>query len=294
MHSNIAFPTLPVRRAAVYLLLTISALLFFAPMFIVFTTAFKSPSELRVAEFTLLPVEWAVSNFPKAFSTGMWGRYFFNSFLVTSLAVVGSLFLNSLAGYSFARLRFRFKDVIFMLFLIGIMVPPQSIIIPQFIIMRSIPLAGGNGLLGTGGTGWLDTYWALLIPRLSGSFGIFMCRQFYLGFPNALDDAARIDGVGPFQTYLRIYVPMSGPILAALAILKAVHTWNDFFFPLIMTSSDEMQTVQLALANFRGEFATEWELLLAATTVSLLPLVALFLGAQKHFVRGIVTQGLKG
>ena len=130
---------------------------------------------------------------------GDWLNYFKNSIVITVVVVVGSLIVNSIAGYAFARLNFRGRNVLFMIILIGMMVSPQSIVIPQFVMLRSFPLAGGNNILGQGGTGLLDSYAALIIPFLAGSFGIFLCRQFYTSFPRELDEAARIDGCGPFK-----------------------------------------------------------------------------------------------
>jgi multiple sugar transport system permease protein len=261
---------------------------------VVITTSLKPASEIKLSNFALLPHEWRFQNFVTAMSDGTWGRYFFNSIFVTVVSVVGSLFFNSLAGYSFARLRFRGRQVLFVFFLIGIMVPPQSLLIPQFIIMHNMPLAGGNNLFGHGGTGFINTYWALILPQLSGSFGIFLCRQFYLSFPWALDDAGRIDGAGALKRYFSIFLPMSGPVLATLTVLKTVYVWNDFFFPLIMTNSNEMQTVQLALYNFRGQFGVQWELLMAATLLTIIPVMAVFLAMQRYFIQGIANQGIKG
>ena len=283
-----------VSHAVLLLCLSISALIIFMPVLIVFFTSLKTAEELTVENFGFFPKSWRFENFRIAMGKADWGRYYFNSGFVTVTAVLGSLVLNSLAGYSFARLQFKGRDLIFIFFLIGIMIPPQSIIIPQFIIMKSIPLAGGNDLFGSGGRGWLNTYAALIIPELSGSFGIFLCRQFYLGFPKSLDEAARIDGASQLKVFLRIYLPLSGPVLATLTILKTVHMWNNFFYPLIMTTGNEMQTVQLALANFRGENLTRWEIMTAAAFISILPILAVFLAAQKYYIRGIVSAGIKG
>ncbi len=282
------------RRVPLYLLLIALALISISPILVVITTSLKPASEIKLSNFALLPHEWRFQNYVTAMSDGTWGRYFFNSIFVTVVSVVGSLFFNSLAGYSFARLRFRGRQVLFVFFLIGIMVPPQSLLIPQFIIMHNMPLAGGNNLFGHGGTGFINTYWALILPQLSGSFGIFLCRQFYLSFPWALDDAGRIDGAGALKRYFSIFLPMSGPVLATLTVLKTVYVWNDFFFPLIMTNSNEMQTVQLALYNFRGQFGVQWELLMAATLLTIIPVMAVFLAMQRYFIQGIANQGIKG
>jgi multiple sugar transport system permease protein len=174
------------------------------------------------------------------------------------------------------------------------MIPPQAIIIPQFLMMRYMPLFGGNDITGQGGIGWLNSYWALIMPWLAGSFGIFLCRQYYINFPEELDEAARLEGCGPLRLFTHIYLPLSGPVLAALAILKTVFMWNDFFYPLIMTNSASMRTVQLGLQTFAGEYYADWHLLMAAALLVTLPLVVLFLFLQRYFVEGIVTTGLKG
>lgn len=277
-----------------YLILTCWIMITLLPIVFVILTAFKSDTEISLAQFKWLPTSFTyIENFKQAFQMGNWPKYFANSFFVTTMVVIGSLFFNSLAGYSFSRLIFKGRDALFLMVLIGMMVSPQSIIIPQFVIMRSVPLAGGNNIFGAGGTGLLDTYAALILPFLSGSFGIFLCKQFYSSFPTSLDDAAKIDGCGPFRTYISIYLPLSKTILATLAIFKAVATWNDFFYPLIMTQSDSMKTIQLALQMFRGSTATHYNWLMAATVITVLPMVFVYFAAQKSFVQGIATSGSK-
>jgi multiple sugar transport system permease protein len=239
-------------------------------------------------------MNWHFENFTRALTMTDWLTYFKNSTIVTLLAVAGSLFFNSLAGYTFARLSFKGRDFIFIALLVGLMVPPQVTIIPQFLIMKSIPLLGGNDLFGQGGQGGLDSYFALVIPELSGSFGIFLARQFYLQFPKALDDAAQIDGAGYIRTFLRIYLPQSGPLIATLGIFKTVHVWNDFFHPLIYTTSETMRTVQLGLQVFNGEYQIKFNLLMAATVVVSLPLVIMFFIFQKQFIKSLISSSVKG
>lgn len=277
----------------IFIALLLFSFLLLVPILFVVLTAFKTDPEISLTNFQWLPSSLNWGSFEKAFAMGDWGRYFFNSLLVTAITVVGSLLFNSLAGFAFARLTFRAKNLLFVFLLIGMMVPPQSIIIPQFVMMRSVPFTGGNDWLGQGGTGLLDTYVSLILPFLSGSFGIFLCRQFYSTFPTALDDAAKIDGCGSFKTYFSIYLPLSKQILATLVILKSVATWNDFFYPLIMTQSEKMKTVQLALQMFRGSTTTHYNWLMAATLLTALPMIVVFLCAQKHFVQGVVSSGMK-
>ena len=264
------------------------------PIFFVLFTSFKTDAEISIANFKWLPSSFLnFDGFAQAWKMGDWLGYFKNSIFVTVVVVCGSLIINSLAGYAFARLNFRGKNALFMLILLGMMVSPQSIIIPQFVMLRSFPLMGGNNILGQGGTGLLDTYGALIIPFLAGSFGIFLCRQFYLSFPRELDEAARIDGCGPVKTYLYIFLPMSKTISATLTILKGVATWNDFFYPLILTSSERMKTVQLGLQMFKGSTATHYNWLMAATLITSIPMVILYFCAQKYFVQGIASTGMK-
>lgn len=263
------------------------------PLLIVFMTALKTDAEVAVGSFRWLPERIDFSNIKKVLSMGNWMGYFKNSVIVTAVTVAGSLVLNSIAGYTFARLKFKGKNFLFLFLMLGMMIPPQAIIIPQFVILRSIPFAGGNDWLGRGGIGVLNSYWALIIPFLSGAFGIFLCRQFYLTFPSSLDEAARLDGCGSFQTYLKIYLPMSKQILATLCILKTSATWNDFLYPLIMTQNEETRTVQLALQMFKGSTATHWNWLMAGTMLTMIPVIIVFLCAQKYFVAGIANAGMK-
>lgn len=277
-----------------YIILISLSALWLIPILFVLFTAFKSPAELTLRKFEWLPVSWNFSNFTKAFTYSgyNWPLYFRNSLFVTVVSVLGSLFLNSLAGYAFARLCFRGRDAFFIIMLAGMMIPPQAIIIPQYLVLRDIPLAGGNNIFGQGGTGLLDTLWGLIIPPLCGAFGIFLCRQFYLSFPKSLDDAARIDGCREFRIYWNIYLPQSTTILATLTILKSIAVWNDFFFALIMTTNDKSRTIQLALQIFKSS-SSQWNEIMALTLVTILPLIVIFLFAQKYFVQSVATSGMK-
>lgn len=274
--------------------MSIWVLITLIPVIFTILTAFKSDPEISMASFRWLPSSFTyIENFRQAFLMGDWLLYFRNSLLITVITVAGSLLFNSMAGYAFARLKFKGREILFMIILLGMMVSPQSIIIPQFVMMRSVPLAGGNNILGQGGTGLLDTYVALIVPFLAGAFGIFLCRQFYSSFPESLDDAARIDGCGAIRTYFYVFLPLSKTILATLTILKSVATWNDFFYPLIMTQSEKMKTVQLGLQMFRGSSMTHYNYLMAATLITVIPMVIVYACAQKYFVQGIVSSGMK-
>jgi multiple sugar transport system permease protein len=288
-------PAYRVRRSLHYALLIVLALMWLMPVLFVILTAFKTDAELTLRQFRWLPSSWKFVNFENAFHVSgyTWGTYFLNSLFVTGVTVTGSLFFNSLAGFAFARLYFRGRDVIFIVFLAGMMIPPQSIILPQYLIMKLIPLAGGNNILGQGGTGLLNTLWAVIIPQLCGAFGIFLCKQFYLNFPQEMDDAARIDGCREFRIYWNIYLPQSLTILASLVIIKSISVWNDFFFPLIMTTSSNKRTVQLALQVFKSNVEGHWSWLMAVTLITILPVIVIFMLAQRYFVQSVTTSGMK-
>lgn len=270
-----------------------TSLIMLVPLALMVVTSLKTMGEIQSPVFSFIPKEWRFDNYTAAMSKGDWPRYFYNSFVITLVTVGLSLILNSMAGYAFARLRFPGRDVLFFSVLVGIMVPSQVTLIPTFLIMKQFPLAGGNDLLGKGGIGFINSYTGLILPFVAGSFGIFLCRQFFLSFPRALDEAAQIDGASKFRVFWQIYLPLSKPVIATLAIFKTTSTWNDYMWPLIMTNTSQMRTVQLGLTIFRGENAVEWNLLMAATTLVVLPLLVVFLFAQRYFVQGIVTTGLK-
>ncbi len=273
--------------------MSIASLVMLIPIIMMFMTSFKTMAEIQSPVFHLLPERFSLDNYRDAMSTGEWTVYFKNSLVITLTAVVLSLLFNSIAGYAFARLRFRGARVMFLLLMVGLMMPPQVTMLPTFLIMAKFPLAGGNNLLGTGGTGLINTYAGLVIPLVSGSYGVFLCKQFYENFPRSLDEAAEIDGANKWRTYFTIYLPNSKAILATLGLLKAVSVWNDYMWPLIMTNSENMRTVQLALTMFKTDSGIMWNQMMAGSVVVALPMFVLFLCAQKYFIQGIVTSGLK-
>ncbi|MEC0230464.1 carbohydrate ABC transporter permease [Paenibacillus alba] len=281
-------------KIALSIIVLIFTLLMIFPFLLMVLTSLKTMGDIMSPSFIFFPKTIVWHNYVEAMSRGNWGRYFFNSFFVTIITVIVSLLLNSIAGYCFARLNFKGRDLLFLISLIGLMIPPQVTMIPVFLILRHVPFAGGNDFLGQGGLGWINSYMGLIAPYVAGSFGVFLFRQFYLGFPKELDDAAKIDGLTRLQTFMYIYVPVSKPIFATLVALKATQSWNEYTWPLIVTNADSMKTVQLALTMFRDETQVQWNLLMSATTLIILPLLVLFLFTQKYFVEGIVTSGIKG
>ncbi|HOJ12440.1 MAG TPA: carbohydrate ABC transporter permease [Clostridiales bacterium] len=263
------------------------------PFIIMLSVSLQTMKEIYSPELAFIPKELQFVNYAKAMKNGAWGRYLFNSVYVTVIVVIISLLINSMTGYVFARIRFKGRNFLFILLLVGMMIPPQVTMVPLFIMMKKFPLAGGNNIFGAGGKGLINTYAGLIIPFIAGSFGVFLCRQFYMTFPQDIDNSARIDGCSRFMTFIKIYIPLSKPVLASLGILKFTGTWNEYNWPLIMTNSDNMKTVQIALTMFRDEAEILWNQLMAATIVSSLIIYALFLCLQKYFVAGILAGSVK-
>ena len=263
------------------------------PFLMMVSTSLQTMDEIYGGRMVLIPRKLQFVNYYHAMQNGNWGRYLFNSLYITVVVTAISLFINAMTGYVFARLRFKGRTPLFLLLLTGMMIPPQVTMVPVFIMLKSFPLAGGNNLLGSGGNGLINTFTGLMLPFIAGSLGVFLCRQFYLGFPDSLDDAARLDGCGRFDIFVRVFLPLSKPVLASLGILKFTGTWNEYTWPLIMTNSDRMKTVQIALTMFRDEAEILWNQLMAATLVSSLAIYILFLFLQKYFVAGMMEGSIK-
>ena len=275
-------------------LILVTAVIAAMPIVVLVCTAFKSDAEIAAGFTGLLPEKFLFSNLSKAMSMGAWPRYFMNSAVITVAVTVISLLINSLAGYAFARLRFPGSSLLFYCAMVGMMLPMQIMMLPVFLQIKEFPFMGGNNWMGEGGVGLINSYIGVSLPIVANPFGVFMCRQYYLGFPRELDEASRIDGCSALATYIHIYLPMSKPLFATLGLLKVVDTWNQYTWPLLVINRTEMQTVQLALNAFKGETFIQWNYLMAATIMIVLPVLVLFVFLQKYFVQGIATTGMKG
>lgn len=278
----------------IYLLLIVVSIIMAAPFIWMFLSSIKPNHELFAYPPVWFPTTVTFEHYVNAFRYTEFSRYFLNSFIVTGVTVVSNLFLCSLAGYAFARMDFYGKNAVFFALLGTMMIPIHVRLIPLFISIRMFPLAGGNNLFGQGGIGLIDTYLGLMLPHLVNIFGVFLMRQFFQSIPQELSDAAKIDGASEFGTYLRIFLPLSKPALTTLAIFVFSGSWDDFLWPLVVTSSRQMRTVQLGLQVFQSQFTVDWGPLMAATLVVTLPVLIVFLFGQKYFVQGIATTGLKG
>ena len=262
-----------------HLLLAPIALVMVTPLAWMLVTSIETVAETRRFPPVIIPsgIHW--QNYQSALTEAPFSRWFVNTMVVTVASVIGNLVFCSLAGYAFARLRFAGRNIAFFLILATLMIPFQVVMIPTFLIVRS--------------AGLIDTLGALILPNLASAFGIFMMRQFFRTLPVELEEAARIDGASRLGVLVRIVLPLSAPALATLAVITFMWTWNDFLWPLITIYSEENLTLQLGLTQFQGAHQTNTALLMAANVMSMAPILLLFFVAQRWFVRGVATSGLK-
>jgi multiple sugar transport system permease protein len=237
--------------------------------------------EAEVTQPNLLPSRPQWSNYGEVFTLMPFWRMLFNTVLYAGCVTVGQVFFCSLAGYAFARLRFRGRDTLFVLYLGTLMVPLTVTVIPQFILMRTF--------------GWTDTPWAMIVPGLFGTaFGTYLMRQFFRTLPKDLEEAAILDGCSPWQIYWRILLPHIKPAVMVLAVLTWVNVWNDFLWPLVMIQRSGIATLTLGLVWTEGQYIARWPVLMAASMLILLPLVIVYAVAQRAFIRGIALSGFGG
>jgi multiple sugar transport system permease protein len=237
--------------------------------------------EAEVGEPKWLPAHPQWSNYAEVFSLMPFWRMLANTVLYAGCVTVGQVFFCSLAGYAFARLQFKGRDTVFVLYLGTLMVPLTVTVIPQFILMRAF--------------GWTDTPWAMIVPGLFGTaFGTYLMRQFFLTMPADLEEAAILDGCSPWQIYWRILLPQTWPAVMVLAVLTWVNVWNDFLWPLVMIQRKTIATLTLGLVWMQGQYVSRWPVLMAASILILVPLLAVYALAQRAFLRGITMTGFGG
>jgi len=278
---------------AIVIFLSIGAVIFALPFLWMVLTSLKTDRQVRTIPLILWPDPLIVEPYVRAWVGAKFSSYTYNSLIVATGAAISNALLSALMGYTLARLRFRGKQVIFSLILSTIMVPAQIAFIPMFLLVARMPLFGGNNILGQGGSGLLDTYFGLMAPHLVTAFGVFLMRQFMLGFPAELEDAARVDGASEFMIFWRIMLPLSTPGLITLFLLHFTTVWNDLLWPLVITNSDALKTLPLGLSGLRGAQYTEWNMVMAGTAISVIPTILLFVIGQRYFQRSVVITGLK-
>jgi len=222
----------------------------------------------------------SLRNYADTFRAVPFGRFYLNSIIVATSTTILQILTAALAAFAFARLRFRGREWLFLVYLATLMIPFQVTMIPNFILVRYLR--------------WYDSYQALILPASFSVFSTFLLRQYFLGLPLDLDEAARMDGANTWRIWAQVIMPLSGPVLATLAIFNFQGAWNDFLWPLIVTNSDEMRTIPIGLSSFQGQYSTEWHLLMAGSVIALLPVLLIYIFGQNWFVRGITLSGMGG
>ncbi|MBI5837872.1 MAG: carbohydrate ABC transporter permease [Candidatus Eisenbacteria bacterium] len=244
------------------------------------SASFMSTGEANSFPPRLLPKAFTVSHYVDLFTRLNLARYFLNSSLVSVLATLISLLVNSMAGYAFAKLRFRGRERVFQVLLAALVIPAQVGMLPLFLLLKSM--------------GLVNTVAAVVVPFMAGVFGIFMIRQYALGVPDDLLDAARVDGASEFKIFWSVVLPVLRPILVTLAVFTFLGSWNEFMWPLIVLSDDSKYTLPVALASLSGEHVQDTELMMAGSVLTVLPVMLVFLFLQRSYVRGVMMGGVKG
>jgi multiple sugar transport system permease protein len=263
-----------------HLLLMPMALIFVLPLVQMVLTSFMSVKEINQFPPRLIPSSLHIEGYRTLLAQSHIIRWFANTVLVSTIAVVGHLVLCSTAGYGFARLRFAGRGVAFIAVIATVMIPIQLLMIPTYLMFARI--------------GIVDTLAAAFVPWLASAFGIFLMRQFFLSLPVELEEAARLDGCGALRTFLSVVLPLARPALATLAIFTLLSSWNDLLWPLVAITDDNRFTLQVGLASFQGTRRTEWSQLMAGNVITTMPLILAFLVAQRRFIATMSFTGLKG
>lgn len=270
----------------VHLLLLVGAIAMLMPFAWMLSTSLKAQNEVFSYPPQWIPSQLLWSNYAQAWAAAPFGRYFINSGIVALAVTFLDLVTSSLAAFAFGRMQFPFRNALFTLYLASMMIPHQMTIIPAFLLLKNF--GDISPALG------LDSYFALIAPFAASAFGVFMLRQSFMQIPNELEDAAVLDGCGRLGFLVRMVLPLSRPALATLALFAFQANWNSYLWPLIVTNSDTMRTVQIGLRYFVGqEGSSQWGLLMAAAVFVSMPVAVLYLFVQRQFTQGIASTGLK-
>ncbi|MGO1354959.1 carbohydrate ABC transporter permease [Brachybacterium tyrofermentans] len=282
-----------IATTAIMVFLIVASLLMAAPFLWMALSSIRDPTELAKVPMPLIPQDLRLENYTEALTRAPFAIYARNSLILATAAAVLNVAFGSACGYALAKMRFRLAPAIFGWMVACIMIPFYATVIPVFLMVRHMPLFGGNSIFGAGGTGWIDTWWALIVPGAISPFMVFLFRQFYVSTPSELIEAARLDGVSEFGIYTRIITPLIMPGLLTVALLSFEAGWNNFLWPLLVTTSENLRVIQVGISSFRQEAATDWHLLMAGTTMAAVPMIILFLIFQRYFVQGFAASGIK-
>ena len=281
-------------KSLLLFVLFLGGLLMLVPFWWMVATSVKPDDQLFVYPPEWIPRSVDFRHYARVLNVSNFGRYVLNSFVLGAVHTITYLALASVAGYAFARLRFPGREMLFIILLATMMIPQQVTMIPIFLMIKGVPFFGGNDLYGEGGIGWMNSWWGLIVPGMVAPFGIFLMRQFFQTLPVELEDAGRIDGASEFAIFGRIMLPLAGPALVTLSLFSFDAGWSSFLWPLLITTTDEMRTIQLGLMIFRNQFLVEWGPAMAGATMATIPSILIFIAGQRYFVRGIAMTGLKG
>jgi len=271
---------LKMSKIVLFIIMCFVALFMLVPFFWSFSTSVKTAGEVFEYPPKWIPQSIHWENYSQVWEIAPFGQYLLNSTVVSVMVTILTLLTASLAAYAFARLKFRGRDFIFMLYLGTMMIPSQVTMIPNFIFINLL--------------GWTDTYTGLILPNVFTALGVFLLRQFFMTIPKEYEDAAKIDGASRFYIYLHVILPLSIPALSTLAVFTFVFQWNNLMWPLIVVNKDIMKTLTLGLATFQGMYSTNWSLLMAAAVMGIIPSFAVFVLGQKYLIKGITLSGIKG
>jgi multiple sugar transport system permease protein len=268
-------------RVILYAIIIAGGIIYSIPFFWLLSTSVKTGGEVFVDPPKWIPSIWEWNNYVRPFQTVKFAQFYKNTIVFTGADIIGTVISSSLVAFGFSRMRFRGRDFLFLIVLSTMMLPTQVTLIPQYLLFTKLHM--------------VNTLWPLIIPNWFGSpFNIFLLRQFMLTIPHEMDDAARMDGANWFQIYFRVMLPLIAPALGVIAIFSFTYHWNDLFYPLIYLNTQENFTVTLGLQLLNTRYTTDVPATMAMTVLSIIPCLAVFFFAQRHFIQGIVVSGIKG
>lgn len=266
-------------KAVIHIILIVLSITMLVPFLWMISSSLKTTQEMFASPPTWIPQYVAWENYSYMIQAAPWVQYFANTFFISALTIAGQLITCSMAAYAFARLRFKGRNLLFLIYLGTMMIPFQVVMIPQFKIVKVL--------------GLVNTHWSLIVPGIFNAFGTFLLRQFFLTIPKDLEEAAKIDGCGYPRIFWEIVIKNSKPAIITLVVFTFMNTWNDFQRPLIFLNDDSLWTLSMGLAKFQGTYVTQWNQMMAGALITMVPVLVLYIFAQKYFVQGIVMSGLK-